>query len=73
MMNIENIDIKDFRQKMLDLRASGMDFLREMVGMDWNEEGLGVIYILENNPNVCKLSVINSRISSLLLSPKYLK
>ena len=49
MMNIENIDIKDFRQKMLDLRASGMDFLREMVGMDWNEEGLGVIYILENS------------------------
>ena len=48
-MDTEYIDIKVFRQAMLDQHASGMDFLREMIGMDWNEEGLGVIYILENS------------------------
>lgn len=34
---------------MTGLRAEGMDFLREMVGIDWGEEGLGVIYILEDS------------------------
>ena len=48
-MDIEYIDIKSFRQTMLDRRAAGMDFLREMIGMDWEAEGLGVIYILENS------------------------
>ena len=48
-MDIEYIDIKSFRQTMLDRRAAGMDFLREMIGMDWEGEGLGVIYILENS------------------------
>lgn len=48
-MNIKEVDIKEFRQHMLELYAQGMDFLREMAGMDWNEEGLGAIYILENS------------------------
>ena len=48
-MNIKEVDIKEFRQQMLQLREQGMDFLREIVGMDWNEEGLGAIYILENS------------------------
>ena len=34
---------------MLQLRADGMDFLREIAGMDWEEDGLGAIYILENS------------------------
>ena len=48
-MEITFIDIKEFRQTMLQHRESGMDFMREMIGMDWNEEGLGAIYILENS------------------------
>lgn len=48
-MDIQFIDIKDFRQTITEQRAAGMDFLREMVGIDWGEEGLGVIYILENS------------------------
>lgn len=48
-MNIQFIDIREFRQTMQQLHSQGMDFLREMVGMDWCEEGLGVIYILENS------------------------
>lgn len=34
---------------MLLLNKEGMDFLREIVGMDWQEKGLGAIYILENS------------------------
>lgn len=48
-MNIREIDIKEFRKQMLQLRADGMDFLREIAGMDWEEDGLGAIYILENS------------------------
>lgn len=47
-MNIKEVEIKEFRQQMLQLRSEGMDFLREIVGMDWNEQGLGAVYILEN-------------------------
>lgn len=48
-MNTKDVDIKDFRQYMLELHGQGMDFLREIVGMDWEEQGLGAIYILENS------------------------
>ena len=48
-MEVKFIDIKDFRDTMLEQRKNGMDFLREVVGMDWGEEGLGAIYILENS------------------------
>ena len=47
-MNPLFIDIKDFRAKMEELRRKGMDFLRDIIGMDWGEEGLGAIYTLEN-------------------------
>lgn len=47
-MNPTFIDIKEFRRRMEELRSKGMDFLRDLIGMDWNEEGLGAIYSLEN-------------------------
>ena len=43
------IDIKELRQQMKALRSKGMDFLRDLIGIDWGEEGLGVIYSLENS------------------------
>ncbi len=48
-MEITFIEIKEFRQTMQVKRGEGFDFLREMVGMDWEKEGLGAIYILENS------------------------
>ncbi|MBR5475662.1 MAG: NADH-quinone oxidoreductase subunit D [Bacteroidaceae bacterium] len=49
-MNPIFIDIKEFPQRMQEYKdLKGMDFLRELIGMDWGEEGLGVIYILENS------------------------
>lgn len=47
-MNPEFIDIDIFRSHMEMLRRTGMDFLRDLIGMDWGDEGLGVIYALEN-------------------------
>ena len=49
MMDIQFTDISIFRERMQLLRAQGMDFLRELAGMDWGEEGLGAIYMLENS------------------------
>lgn len=49
MMETVNIEIKDLRSHLLQKRSEGMDFLREMVGIDREEEGLGVIYMLENS------------------------
>lgn len=43
------IDIKELRQQIKELRCKGMDFLRDLIGIDWGEEGLGVIYSLENS------------------------
>lgn len=43
------IDIKELRTQMKELRSKGMDFLRDLIGIDWGEEGLGVIYMLENS------------------------
>ena len=34
---------------MKELHSKGMDFLRDLIGIDWGEEGLGVIYMLENS------------------------
>ncbi|MBQ7946937.1 MAG: NADH-quinone oxidoreductase subunit D [Bacteroidaceae bacterium] len=48
-MDITFIDKKDVRTTLRKMREGGMDFLRELIGMDWGEEGLGVIYILENS------------------------
>ena len=48
-MNITFIALDEFRTQMEALRGKGFDFLREMVGMDWGDEGLGAIYLLENS------------------------
>ena len=48
-MNITFIPLDEFRARMEALRGQGFDFLRDMVGMDWGEEGLGAIYLLENS------------------------
>lgn len=48
-MELLFIDVNDFLTRISQYRNEGMDFLREMIGMDWGEEGLGVIYILENS------------------------
>ncbi|MBR6648779.1 MAG: NADH-quinone oxidoreductase subunit C, partial [Bacteroidaceae bacterium] len=58
-MNPLFIDIKDFRAKMEELRRKGMDFLRDIIGMDWGEEGLGAIYTLENTTTkeTCEVAV----------------
>ncbi len=48
-MELIFIDENDFLPRIEQYRNEGMDFLREMVGMDWGEDGLGVIYILENS------------------------
>lgn len=48
-MSPEFIDINDFRARMETLRRIGMDFLRDLIGMDWEEDGLGAIYSLENS------------------------
>ncbi len=48
-MNLIFIDIKELPKRMEEYRyQKGMNLLRELIGMDWGEEGLGVIYILEN-------------------------
>lgn len=48
-MNLIFIDIQEFPKRMEEYRYSkGMDFLRDIIGMDWGEEGLGTIYIMEN-------------------------
>lgn len=57
-MEIQNIPLEQFRSKMLELRnQKGMDFMRNLIGMDWKEEGLGVIYILENTKTGENISV----------------
>ena len=47
-MNIVFIPLNEFRPRMEALRREkGMDFLRDMIGMDWGDEGIGAIYMLE--------------------------
>ena len=36
-----------FRGVAERLKAEGFDFLRSLTGMDWGEEGFGVVYHLE--------------------------
>ena len=39
-MNITFIPLSEFRPRMEALRQEkGMDFLRDIIGMDWGEEG----------------------------------
>ena len=41
------IEPEKIHKALSDLRAEGYDFLRSLTGMDWGEEGLGVVYHLE--------------------------
>ena len=41
------IEPEKIHQALVELRAEGYDFLRSLTGMDWGEEGLGVVYHLE--------------------------
>ena len=41
------IEPEKIHKALSDLRAGGYDFLRSLTGMDWGEEGLGVVYHLE--------------------------
>ena len=41
------IEPEKIHKALMDLRTEGYDFLRSLTGMDWGEEGLGVIYHIE--------------------------
>ena len=41
------IEPEQIHKTLADFRAEGYDFLRSLTGMDWGEEGLGVVYHLE--------------------------
>ena len=47
MDDIIKIEPNELRTEMQKLRAEGYDFMRSLTGMDWGEEGLGVVYHLE--------------------------
>ena len=46
-MIMTTIEPEKIHQSLAALRAEGYDFLRSLTGMDWGEEGLGVVYHLE--------------------------
>lgn len=49
--NITTVRAEELYRKAEELRhnaSSPMDYLRDIVGMDWGEEGLGVLYYLES-------------------------
>ena len=41
------IEPEKIHKALSDFRTEGYDFLRSLTGMDWGEEGLGVVYHLE--------------------------
>ena len=41
------IEPENIHKILADLHSEGYDFLRSLTGMDWEEEGLGVVYHLE--------------------------
>ena len=47
MDDIIKIEPNELRTEMQKLRAEGYDFMRSLTGMDWGEDGLGVVYHLE--------------------------
>ena len=47
MDDIIKIEPNELLTEMQKLRAEGYDFMRSLTGMDWGEEGLGVVYHLE--------------------------
>lgn len=46
---VEAIDLHDEMKRLRD--EEGMDFLLNLIGEDWQEDGLGVIYQVENTTN----------------------
>jgi NADH-quinone oxidoreductase subunit C/D len=56
--------MNNLREKALALREAGYDFLVEMVGMDWGEEGLGVIYHVARSGDVGEIVTFQARTGS---------
>lgn len=55
---------ENLKSQMSAYRNEGYDFLRSLTGMDWGEEGLGVVYHLEktsNGDNIVIKSVCKDR------------
>lgn len=57
MDEVRFIDQNSFREEILKIRDEGYDFLRSLTGVDWGEEGLGVVYHLEKTENNETLTV----------------
>ena len=60
-----------FRDLAVRLRAEGFEFLRSLTGMDWGEEGFGVVYHLESTAtgeNVVLRTVTPDRENPVLAS-----
>ena len=51
MDEVRFIAQNSFREEILKIRDEGYDFLRSLTGVDWGEEGLGVVYHLEKTEN----------------------
>lgn len=49
MENIIYIEKEKFYDVALEYKNKGYDFLRSLTGVDWGDEGLGVVYHLENS------------------------
>jgi NADH-quinone oxidoreductase subunit C/D len=57
-LEIKTINPTELHDELLRLRQEeGMDFLECLTGMDWGEEGLGVVYQLENTGTGAQLTV----------------
>jgi NADH-quinone oxidoreductase subunit C/D len=57
-LDIKTIELDKLHDEMWRLRdEEGMDFLECLTGMDWGEEGLGVVYQLENTTTKQQIAV----------------
>lgn len=69
MENIICIEKEKFYNVALDYKNKGYDFLRSLTGVDWGDEGLGVVYHLENSQtfeNVILKTLTTDRSTPLL-------
>lgn len=57
MDEVRFIDQNSFREEILKIRDEGYDFLRSLTGVDWGDDGLGVVYHLEKTENNETLTV----------------
>ena len=44
-------------EALLNDKENPMDFLRDIVGMDWGEEGLGALYLLESTRTGARITL----------------